>query len=103
MFYYSLKDVKRRFNHSQVTKVSAKTFAKGCKKPIRLEKTLYRFPDFIDRKYFTLIMKTMILTGKFCYRHGNFHNKEAATGCALKIQIKFPQNSRENTFASVFF
>ena len=27
-------------------------------------------------------------TGKFCYRHGNFHNTEAATGGALKTQIK---------------
>ena len=43
---------KRRFNRSHVTKVSAQTFGK----------TLYRFPDFINRKYFTLILKTMILT-----------------------------------------
>ena len=39
--------------------------------------------------------------GKFCYRHGNFHNTEAATGGALKIQIKVSQNSREDTYASV--
>ena len=29
---------------------------------IQLGKTLYRFPDFVNRKYFTLILKTMILT-----------------------------------------
>ena len=62
MFHYSLKDVKRRFNRSHVTKVSAQTFARGYKKRIQLGKTLYRFPDFINRKYFTLILKTMILT-----------------------------------------
>ena len=62
MFYYSLKDVKRRFNRSHVTKVSAQTFARGYKKRIQPGKTLYRFPDFINRKYFTLILKTIILT-----------------------------------------
>ena len=45
-----------------MTKVSAQTFARGYKKRIQLGKTLYRFPDFINRKYFTLILKTMILT-----------------------------------------
>ena len=62
MFYYSLKDVKRGFNRGHVTKVSAQTFARGYKKRIQLGKTLYRFPDFINRKYFTLILKTIILT-----------------------------------------
>ena len=38
-------------------------------------------------------------TGKFYYRYGNFYNKVAVTGCALKIQIKVSQNSRENTDA----
>ena len=69
-FYYSEKDVKRRFNLSCVTKVSAQTFVRGYKKRIQLGKTLYRFPDFINRKYFTLILKIMPLincTGKFCY------------------------------------
>ena len=42
-------------------------------------------------------------TGKFCYRHGNFHNTEAATGGALKIQMKVSQNWRPNTYASVSF
>ena len=45
-----------------MTKVSAQTFARGDKKRIQPGKTLYRFPDFISRKYFTLILKTMILT-----------------------------------------
>ena len=40
-------------------------------------------------------------TGKFSYRHGNFHNAEAATWGALKIQVKVSVNSRENTYASV--
>ena len=35
MFYYSYKDVKRRFNLSHVTKVSAQTFAITCKKCVQ--------------------------------------------------------------------
>ena len=42
-------------------KVSAQTFARGYKRRIQLGKTLYRFTDFINRKYFTLILKTLIL------------------------------------------
>ena len=42
--------------------MSAQTFARGYKKRIQPGKTLYRFSDFISRKYFTLILKTMILT-----------------------------------------
>ena len=57
-----LKDVKRRFNRSHVTKVSPQTFARGYKNRIQLGKTLYRFPNFINRKYFALILNTMILT-----------------------------------------
>ena len=45
-----------------MTKVSAQTFARGYKKRIQLGKTLYRFADFINRNYITLILKTMILT-----------------------------------------
>ena len=64
MFYYSDKDVKRRFNLSHVTKVSEQTFARGHKKRIQTGKSLYRFPNFITRKYFPLILlKTMILYG----------------------------------------
>ena len=40
MFYYFKKYVKRYFNLSHVTKVSAQTFARGCKKRIHLGKTL---------------------------------------------------------------
>ena len=45
-----------------MTKLSAQTFARGYKKRIQLRKTLPRFHDFINGKYFTLILKTMILT-----------------------------------------
>ena len=62
MFYYSERDVKRGLNRSHVTKVSAQTFPRGYKVRIPLGKTLYRFPDFIIRKYFTMILKTIILT-----------------------------------------
>ena len=61
VMFYSQKDVKRHFNRSHVNKVSPQTFARGYKKRIQLGKTLYRFPQFIKRKYFTLILKTMIL------------------------------------------
>ena len=66
-------------------------------KHIQLGKTLYRFSDFINGKFFTLILKMMILikvncTGKFCYRHGNFQTTEAVTGGVLKNQIKVSQN-----------
>ena len=59
MFHYSLKGVKRR---SHVTKRRAQSFARGYKKRIQPGKILYRFPDCSKRKYFTLILKTMILT-----------------------------------------
>ena len=36
-----------------LTKVSAQTFTRGCKKRTQLGKTLHRFLDFINRKYFT--------------------------------------------------
>ena len=45
-----------------MTKVSAQRFARGYRKRIHLAKTLDRFPDFIIGKYFTLTLKTMILT-----------------------------------------
>ena len=92
MFYYSYNDVKRRFNLSHMDKVSGQTFARGCKKCIRLRKTLSRFLDFINRKYVTLILKMPILincTGKFCYRHRNFQNTDAATGCVFRSFTKF--------------
>ena len=43
MLFYSKTGVKRRFNLSHVTKVSAQTFARGCKNRSRLRKTLCRF------------------------------------------------------------
>ena len=86
-----------------MTKVSAQTFSRGNKKRIQLRKTLHRFPDFINRKYFTLILKNddINCAGQFCYRHGLFHNTKAATGDVLKTQIKVSQNSLENTYVSV--
>ena len=42
--------------------MNAQAFARGYKKRIQLGKTLIKFPDFINKKYFTLILKTMILT-----------------------------------------
>ena len=48
--------------------------------------------DVTHRKRFTLILTVTILincTGKFCYRHGNFQNTEAATVGFLKNLTKF--------------
>ena len=61
------------------------------------------FPDFINKKCLTLILKTFNSTGKFCYQHGDFQDTESATGGLLKIQIKVSQNSQENNYASVSF
>ena len=58
MFYYAEKDVNRRFNFSHVIKVSAQTFERSYKQRIQQGKTLHRFPDLINRKYFTLILRT---------------------------------------------
>ena len=55
-------------------------------------KNLIKILDVINRKYFTLILKITILincTGKFCYRHWNLQNKEAATEDFLKNFTKF--------------
>ena len=84
--------------------MSAQTFGRTYKTRIQLEKTPYRFSDFINRKYFTLILKMMILiscTGKFCYRYRNFQNIETATPGILKIQFKVSQDQRENTHAEL--
>ena len=62
MFYYSLMDLKGHFNRDHVTKVNSETFARGYKKRIQQGKALHRFPDFINRIYFTLIFKVMVLT-----------------------------------------
>ena len=44
-----------------MTKARARTFARGYKKREKIF-IQCRFPDFVNRKYFTLILKTMILT-----------------------------------------
>ena len=75
-----------------MTKVSAQTFARGYRKRIQLEKALYRFPDFINRKYFTMILKAMILSALV---NSVANTEEAAIGGVLKIQIKVSQNPRE--------
>ena len=85
-----------------MTKVSAQTFARGDKKRIQLGKILYRFSDFINKIFSTDFEDDDFdCAGKFCYRHGNVHNTEAATEGVLKIKIKVSQNSRENTYASM--
>ena len=87
--------------------MSAQTFARGYKKRIQLgrqyidflilltENILHWFCDFEDGDFNG--------AGKFCYRHGNFQNTEAATGGVFKIQIKVLQSSRENTYARASF
>ena len=63
-----LRDVKPHFNLSDMTKVSAQTTERGRKNVFAGGKP-YRFVDFINRKYFTLILKMKILInciGKFC-------------------------------------
>ena len=75
-----------------MTKVSTQTFARDCKKRIQLGETLRRFLDLINRKCSTLILKMTILincAGKFCYRHRDFQNTEAATKNVLKNFTKF--------------
>ena len=48
---------------------------------------------FINRKYFSLILKTKTIliscTGKFCYRHSNCQNATAAIGVVFKNFTKF--------------
>ena len=65
---------------------------KRLQKRIQLAKALYKFLDFINRKYFTLILKFKIFnqrcTGKFCYRYGHFQNTEAVTGSVRKSFTK---------------
>ena len=59
---------------------------------IQLGKTLNRYICFINRKYLTLILDWFNCTGKFCYRHGNIQNTEAATGGVLKAFTNFKGN-----------
>ena len=88
------KGFKQHFNLSHVTKVSAQTITRGYKKRIQLGKTLYRFPDFINRKYFTLILKTMILTALV-----NFVTSTEI----FKIQKQPPEMFLEDLWQGLFF
>ena len=101
MFYYV-----PRFNISHVTKVSAQTSARGCKKCIQLWKTWHRFLDFINRWYFTLILNfehdDFILincSGSFYYGTDIFKIQKLPPEVFLKVS----QNSHENTYARVSF
>ena len=67
---------------SHVTKVSAQTFATGCKRRIELGKSLSKFLEFIKIKYFTLtlkLIKSILInyTGKFCFRHRHYQDIKA--------------------------
>ena len=75
------------------------------KSRIQLGKALYKFSDFINRKYFTLILKMMILTAlvNSVTDMQIFTIQEQQTGGVLKNQIKVSQNSGENTYARVSF
>ena len=51
--------------------MSAQTFARGWKIRIHLGKTLYRYLDFINRKYFTLNLKmTTLISYRVYYEIG---------------------------------
>ena len=83
MFYYSQKYFEQGFNLSHMTKVGAQTFARG-EKP-------YIFLDFINRKYFTLILKMNLIetilvncNGKFCDWHGHFQNSSPQASNFIK-------------------
>ena len=97
MFHHSLKSVKRRFNRSHVTKRRSQSFARGYKKRIQPGKILYRFPDFSKRKYFTLILKTMILTALVNSVTGMeiFKIQKQPPGMLLKFKSKFQKIHRK--------
>ena len=65
--------------------------------------TFYRFLDFINRKYLTMILKIKTIsincTEEFCYRHGIFKVQKQPPEVFLKV----PQYSQENTCARVSF
>ena len=48
------------------------------------EKLLYRSPDYSENILRCFEDDDLSCTGKFCYRHRNFQNTEAATGSVLK-------------------
>ena len=72
-----------------MTKVSAQTFEQVTK-TYSAGKTLHRFLDFVNRKYFTDFEDNYFnCTAKLCYQHRNFQNKEAATGVlGLQLYLK---------------
>ena len=88
-----------------MTKVSAETFARGYKKLIQRGKTLYRFPDFINRKYFTLILKTMILTALVNSVTGTeiFKIQKQPPKVFLKFKLKFYKIHGKHLCQGLFF
>ena len=88
-----------------MTKVSAQTFARGYKKRIQLRKPLRRFHDFINRKYFTLILKTMILTAlvNSVIDTESFTVQKQPPGVFLKFKSKFPQIQGKTPMPVSFF
>ena len=74
-----------------------KVGAKKLQIRIQIGKTLYWFLDFINRKYFTQILK-MNLTKTIlvnCYSHEDCKQ-------LMEAFLKISQNSQENTCASLF-
>ena len=88
-----------------MTKVSGQTFARGYRKRIQLGKTLYRFPDFINRKYFTLILKTMILTALVNSDTATeiFRIQKQPPEVFLKFKSKFHRIRRKTTMPVSLF
>ena len=79
--------------------MSAQTFARSFRNVFSWEK---RYIDslILLTENVTLILKIKILTNctaKFCCRYGNFQNKEAVTGGALKSFTKFTGKHLEQT------
>ena len=74
-----------------MTKVSTQTFARGYKKRIQLRKALYRFPDFNKGKYFTLVLKTIILIPLVIFATGTeiFKIQKQPPKVFLKFKGKF--------------
>ena len=88
-----------------MTKVSAQTITRGYKKRIQLGKTLYRYPDFINRKYFTLILKTMILTAlvNFVTSTEIFKIQKQPPEMFLKFKLKFRKIHGKRPMAGSLF
>ena len=88
-----------------MTKVSAQTFARGYIKRIQLGKTFYRFPDFTNRIYFTLTLKTMILTALVNSFSGMdiFTIQTQPPEVLLKFKLKFRKVLGKNLCHCLFF